>query len=246
MIILPAIDIKDGSAVRLFKGDYSTAHKVADDPFAVLKSFEEAGADWVHIVDLDGARDAKQVNRELIINMIRSTKLKAEIGGGIRSIEAARDYLRAGAERVIFGSAAVKEPALVIKALEELGTGHVAVGIDARNGMVASEGWLDTSSLDYISLARAMYDVGVRTVIFTDIARDGMLTGPNFEQLAALRDACRLNIIASGGISNIDDIRNLCKMNLYGAICGKSIYSGSLDLREAVKIAENWTECRNA
>lgn len=242
MIILPAVDIKDGSAVRLLKGDYSTAHKVADDPFEVLKSFEEAGAEWVHIVDLDGARDAKQVNRELIVNMIKSTKLKAEIGGGIRSIEAAGDYLRAGASRVIFGSAAVKEPALVIKALEELGTDRVAVGIDARGGMVASEGWLDTSSLDYISLARAMYDAGVRTVIFTDIARDGMLTGPNFEQLAALRDACGMNIIASGGISDIDDIRELFKMNLYGAICGKSIYSGRLDLKEAIEVAKGQTK----
>lgn len=239
MIILPAIDIKDGTAVRLFRGDYATAHRVADDPFEVLKRFKADGAEWVHIVDLDGARDAKQVNRELIVNMIKSAGLKAEIGGGIRSIEAARDYIEAGAARVIFGSAAVKNPELVTKALKEFGSEHVAVGIDARDGMVASEGWLDTSSLDYISLARAMYDAGVRTVIFTDISRDGMLTGPNFEQLAALQDACNLNIIASGGIANIEDIRRLAEMRLYGAICGKSIYSGSLDLKSAVEISGN-------
>ena len=237
MIILPAIDIKDGSAVRLFKGDDATAHKVADSPLAALQGFGEAGAEWVHIVDLDGARDGKQVNRELIESLIKETDLKVEIGGGIRSIEAARAYLEAGAQRVIFGSVAVKQPELVIKAVAELGAEHIAVGIDARDGMVASEGWLDTSSLDYITLAKAMYDAGVRTVIFTDIARDGMLTGPNFDQLKALSEACAMNVIASGGISDITDISRLTEMNLYGAICGKSIYSGSLDLREAISVA---------
>ncbi|MBQ1639169.1 MAG: 1-(5-phosphoribosyl)-5-((5-phosphoribosylamino)methylideneamino)imidazole-4-carboxamide isomerase, partial [Ruminococcus sp.] len=174
MIILPAIDIKDGNCVRLQKGDYATAHKVADSPYETAKRFKDAGAEWMHMVDLDGAKDAKLINADLIADVAKSSGLLVEVGGGIRSMEAVAYYLSHGINRVILGSAAVKDPQLVIDAVNAFGD-QIAVGIDAKNGMVQAEGWLDNSDIHYIELAKRMEDVGVRTIIFTDIDRDGML-----------------------------------------------------------------------
>ena len=237
MIILPAIDIKDGNCVRLQKGVYSTAHKVADSPYEAAKGFAEAGAEWMHMVDLDGAKDAKLINADLIADVAKTSGLKVEVGGGIRSMEAVEYYLSRGINRVILGSAAVKDPQLVIDAVRVYGD-KIAVGIDAKNGMVQAEGWLDNSDIDYIELAKRMEDVGVKTIIFTDIDCDGMLSGPNLKQLDDLSHEVSCNIIASGGVAVLKDIINLFQLDIYGAICGKAIYSGTLDLKQAIEITK--------
>lgn len=233
MIILPAIDIKDGTCVRLLKGDFETAHKVAQSPFETAKGFKDAGAKWMHMVDLDGAKTGSRPNRELILRVIKECGLKVEIGGGIRDMECIRDYLENGASRVILGSAALKNKELVAQAVKEYGD-KIAVGIDARSGKVATQGWLDTSDVEYTDFAKEIEQLGVKYIIFTDISCDGMLTGPNIEQLKALQSAVSCNIIASGGIRDINNIKELDQMGVYGAICGKSIYSGTLVLEEAV------------
>lgn len=236
MVILPAIDIKDGNCVRLFKGDYGTVEKVAESYMDTARSFERAGAEWIHMVDLDGAKDATQQNKEIFLDVAKNTGLKVEVGGGIRTLDTVEMYLSAGISRVIIGSAAVKYPQLVKDAVKEYGE-RIAVGIDAKNGFVATEGWLETSDVHFTDLAKAMSDIGVQYIIFTDISKDGTLSGVNAEQLRQINDCCSANIIASGGVHTIEDIRICKEMGLYGTICGKSIYSGSLDLREAVELA---------
>ncbi len=240
MIILPAIDIKDGNCVRLFKGDFNTVEKVASDYLQTAKEFEEAGAGWIHMVDLDGAKEGRPVNTRIYTDVAEKTGLKVELGGGIRSIETIDEYLKMGISRVILGSAALKNPALVKNAVEKFGSEKIVVGIDAMNGMVATEGWLEASDVNYIQLANEMIDAGVKYFIFTDISKDGTLSGVNAEQLQALHDATgeKCNIIASGGVHTIDDIITCKSMGLYGTICGKSIYKGTLDLKEAITVAE--------
>lgn len=240
MIILPAIDIKDGNCVRLFKGDYNTVQKVAENYMATAKGFETAGAQWIHMVDLDGAKDATQQNKDIFIDVAKNTKLKVEIGGGIRSLDTVEMYLQNGISRVIIGSAAVKNPQLVKDAVKEYGE-HIAVGIDAKNGYVATEGWLETSSIHYIELALEMCRAGVKYFIFTDIDKDGTLSRPNHFKTKKLQDELRElggNVIASGGIKTINNIKTLKKNNIYGAICGKSIYSGTLDLGQAIRFSK--------
>lgn len=233
MIILPAIDIKDGKCVRLRKGEFDTAEQVAASPYDTADSFRQAGAAWIHMVDLDGAKDAKPVNSEIFCKVAAQSGLKVELGGGIRRMDTIEYYLQQGIARIILGSVAVKNPALVKEAVQHFG-GQIAVGIDAKQGMVATEGWLDTSNVNYIEMTKMMEAVGVQTIIYTDISKDGMLSGVNGEQLDAVNQAVSCNIIASGGVKSIADIE-LCKqLGLYGVICGKSIYSGSLDLAEAV------------
>ncbi len=234
MIILPAIDIKDGNCVRLVKGDYATAHKVADSYMKTALDFVSCGAQWIHMVDLDGAKDATTQNKDVFLDVAKNTGLKVEIGGGIRSLDTVEMYLSGGVSRVIIGSAAVKNPQLVKDAVKEYGN-RIAVGIDAKNGYVATEGWLETSNVLFTDLAKAMSNVGVKYIIFTDISKDGTLSGVNALQLDEINRACSANIIASGGVHTIEDIKICKKLGLYGTICGKSIYSGSLDLREAVE-----------
>ena len=233
MVILPAIDIKDGNCVRLFKGDYGTVQKVADSYMDTALSFQNAGADWIHMVDLDGAKDATQQNKEIFLDVAKNTKLKVEVGGGIRTLDTVEMYLSGGISRVIIGSAAVKNPQLVKDAVKEYGD-RIAVGIDAKNGFVATEGWLETSNVHFTELAKAMSDIGVKYIIFTDISKDGTLSGVNADQLREINGCCCANIIASGGVHTIDDIITCKKLELYGTICGKSIYSGTLDLKEAI------------
>ncbi len=237
MIILPAIDILGGKCVRLTKGEYGTAEKVAADPIETALSFERAGAEFIHMVDLDGAKEGSRVNSDIYTEVARRVNVPIEVGGGIRDMDTIDYYINKGIERVIIGSAALKNPPLVKEAVEKYGD-RIAVGIDALDGMVKTAGWLEGSDVNYIDLAREMAAVGVKYVIFTDISRDGTLEGPNLTQLAALANAVDINIIASGGIRDIGNIRDLAKMNLYGAICGKSIYSGSLDLREAIEVSK--------
>lgn len=238
MVILPAIDIKDGQCVRLYKGDYATVQKVADSYMDTARAFVNAGAEWIHMVDLDGAKDATQQNKDIFLDVAKNTKLKVEVGGGIRSMDTVEMYLKGGISRVIIGSAAVKNPQLVKDAVKEYGE-RIAVGIDAKNGFVATEGWLETSNVHFTQLAKAMSDVGVKYIIFTDISKDGTLSGVNAEQLDEINKCCKANIIASGGVHTIEDIVICKKLGLYGTICGKSIYSGSLDLAEAVRTAGN-------
>lgn len=240
MIILPAIDIKDGNCVRLFKGDFSTVEKVASDYLETAKGFEEAGASWIHMVDLDGAKEGRPVNTKIYTDVAEKTNLKVELGGGIRNLETIQEYLNMGITRVILGSVALKNPKLVSNAVEKFGSEKIVVGIDAVNGMVATEGWLESSDVNYIELADKMISVGVKYFIFTDISKDGTLSGVNVEQLKALSDSTigRANIVASGGVHTMADIIACKEMGLYGTICGKSIYKGTLDLGKAVAYAE--------
>ena len=236
MLVIPAIDIKDGICVRLFKGDYSTVHKVAEDAVETAKSFKKAGAQWLHMVDLDGAKDGKKVNSDLILSVAEKAGLKIEIGGGIRDMESIEYYLGHGVDRVILGSAAVKDPAFVRSAIKEYDD-KIAVGIDAKNGMVKAEGWIADSEINYMELAKRMEDIGCKTIIYTDIDQDGTLSGPNLKELDDLVNAVSCRIVASGGVSSLVDIVNLANLRVYGAICGKAIYTGNLDLPRAVEIA---------
>ena len=237
MIIFPAIDIKDGNCVRLFKGDFNTVEKVASDYLETARSFEAAGAEWIHMVDLDGAKEGRPVNTKIYTDVAEKTNLKVELGGGIRSIQTIQEYLDMGITRVILGSVALKNPQLVREAVEKFGSEKIVVGIDAMNEMVATEGWLESSDVHYIDLANKMIESGVKYFIFTDISKDGTLSGVNAQQLDEINKCCKANIIASGGVHTIEDIKICKNLGLYGTICGKSIYSGSLDLAEAVKTA---------
>lgn len=236
MIILPAIDVKDKTCVRLVQGDYSTAHKVAEDPLKTAENFALQGARWIHMVDLDGAKAACPVNEEIFLKVAKESGLHTEVGGGIRSMETIEWYLTRGISRVILGSAAIKNPVLVGEAVRIFGS-QIAVGIDARDGAPAAEGWLERSSLSYLELAKKMEQAGVKTIIYTDISKDGTLQGVNLEQLAKLNETVSCNIIASGGVRSIEDIEGCKKLGLYGCICGKAVYAGSLDLREAIEKA---------
>ena len=235
MLIFPAIDIIDGKPVRLYKGDFATAQQVADDVITTAHSFVDAGATWIHMVDLDGSLKKERVNHRAIVDVANQTSLKVEIGGGIRKMEDIDFYANNGISRVILGSVALKNPALVKEAVKEFGS-LIAVGIDAKNGFVATEGWTEGSDTHFIDLAKQMESMGVDTIIYTDISKDGTLSGPNVEHLVELNNAVSCNITASGGVTNINDIITLRDNGLYGAICGKSIYQGTLDLVKAIEV----------
>lgn len=235
MILLPAIDIIGGECVRLVRGEYSTSRKVAADVAETARSFQEAGAEWLHVVDLDAAKEGKPVNAGLIRRIRESCGLKLEVGGGIRDMAAVDAWLQSGVSRVILGTAAVRSPELVVRAVEKYGD-RIAVGIDARKGMVAQKGWTETSAIGYVGMAEHMERAGVKTLIFTDISRDGTLSGPNLEMLGRLGRAVSCDIVASGGVGSLKDIGDLLKLGLYGAICGKALYTGALNLKEAVAL----------
>ena len=236
MILLPAIDLKDGKAVRLLRGEFDTVHQVAADPLAVARDFWDAGARWVHMVDLDGARDGVRKNFPHIYEVIQTAGLKVELGGGIKTELDVVTVGESGAARLVIGSAAVSNPALVDYAVGLYG-GKVAVGIDCLGGRVRTAGWEADSGLDGLTFARQMEEKGVKTLIFTDIATDGMLSGPSFARLEALREAVSCRIVASGGVSCNGDLQKLQAMGLYGAIIGKAYYAGTVDLAAAVKEA---------
>ena len=236
MILLPAIDMKDGRCVRLKKGDFATVHQVANSALETAKAFAAAGAKWVHMVDLDGARDGVRKNFPYIYEVIQTSGLKVELGGGIKSQLDVVTVGESGAARLVIGSAAVTNPALVDYAVGLYG-GKVAVGIDCLGGRVRTAGWEEDSGLDCLTFTRRMDEKGVGTLIFTDIATDGMLSGPSFDQLAALQKTVSCNIVASGGVTTLDDVKRLRDMGLYGAIIGKAYYAGTLDLAQAVKEA---------
>ena len=236
MILLPAIDMKDGRCVRLKKGEFSTASQVADSAVETAKAFAAAGAKWIHMVDLDGARGGARTNFPQISEVIQTAGLSVELGGGIKTCEDVDAVSGAGVARLVIGSAAVTHPEVVDYALERYGN-RVAVGIDCLDGRVRTAGWEQDSGLSGLDLARQMEEWGVKTLIFTDIATDGMLSGPSFNQLAALQKAVNCNIVASGGVTTLDDVKRLRDMGLYGAIIGKAYYAGTLDLAEAIREA---------
>ncbi len=237
MIIFPAIDIMDGKPVRLLRGDFDTAEQVAEDVLTTAKQFARVGCTWVHMVDLDGSLQKKPVNADPILQVVEHTPLKVEVGGGIRTMEDIAFYLDRGVDRVILGSVALKNPELVQQAVDAYGD-KIAVGIDAKQGMVATEGWTEDSQMDFIDLAKAMEKMGVATIIYTDIGRDGTLSGPDVQGLDRLNKAVGCNVIASGGVTTITDILVMKDKKMYGTICGKCIYKKTLDLREAVGICK--------
>lgn len=237
MIIFPAIDIMDGKPVRLLRGNFATAEQVAEDVLTTAKQFARVGCTWVHMVDLDGSLQKKPVNADPILQVVEHTPLKVEVGGGIRTMEDIAFYLDRGVDRVILGSVALKNPELVQQAVDAYGD-KIAVGIDAKQGMVATEGWTEDSKMDFIDLAKAMEKMGVATIIYTDIGRDGTLSGPDVQGLDRLNKAVSCNVIASGGVTTITDILVMKDKKMYGTICGKCIYKKTLDLREAVGICK--------
>ena len=233
MNILPAIDIRDGQAVRLFKGDFNQQTVVNPDVLGQARIFADAGIAFIHVVDLDGALDGKATNRDLIAALKVATGLGVEVGGGIRTLEQIQDYLNVGIDRVISGSMAVKNPSFVQEAIERFGAEKIVVGIDAKDGYVATEGWLETSNVDFISLAKEMEKMGVQLFVYTDVDRDGTLTGPNFahyEQLVA--ELTTAKVIASGGIAQLSDLTRLAEIGVAGTIVGKAYYNGNISLEE--------------
>ncbi|MDD3192881.1 MAG: 1-(5-phosphoribosyl)-5-[(5-phosphoribosylamino)methylideneamino]imidazole-4-carboxamide isomerase [Oscillospiraceae bacterium] len=236
MILLPAIDLLEGRCVRLRRGDFDTAHQVAADPLETAHSFAQAGAGWIHLVDLDGAKTGDGRNRETILKIARETSLKVETGGGIRDMDTIVAYLENGVARVILGSAALENPQLVKNAVEKYGD-RVAVGIDAKNGRVSARGWLADSGVDYLDLAHSVEAAGAAWIIFTDIAKDGMMEGPNLSQMSQLRKAVSCGLVASGGIRSQRDLEALAAMGVEAAILGKALYSGAIDLAQAVRWA---------
>ena len=236
MNLFPAIDLYGGKAVRLYKGDYNEMTVYNDDPVSVAKDFEAKGAKFIHLVDLEGARTGETPNLNTVQKIVSETNLFAEIGGGIRSMEVIEKYLAAGVSRVILGTAAVKNEAFLREAVAKYGKA-VAVGVDIRDGYVAIHGWTENSSLYYTDFMQKLTEIGVETVIVTDISRDGAMKGTNRSLYAELSEIFpKLNVIASGGVSSLSDVQALADMKLYGAIIGKAYYTGAIDLMEAVKL----------
>lgn len=237
MYLLPAIDLKDGKCVRLKQGDMNQATVFGNDPAERAKSFAEQGAEWIHIVDLDGAFAGKPVNTRPVEDILKSVDVKIELGGGIRTPDAIERWLDKGVTRVILGTAALRDPEFV-KSACRLFPDRVAVGIDAKDGFVAVEGWAETSAVTAVDLARKFESAGVCTIIYTDIARDGVLTGPNLPATVALAKSVSIPVIVSGGVSSLDDIRN-CKArendNIAGVIAGRAIYDGRFTVAQAIQ-----------
>ena len=237
MYIFPAIDLYEGKAVRLFKGDYNQMTVYSNTPVAVAKDFEAAGASHLHLVDLEGARDGSTPNLSTVKEIVENTRMFTEVGGGIRSMETIRAYLDSGVDRVILGTAAVKDEALVRAAVSEYGE-RIAVGADIKDGKIAIKGWLESSELDAMEFCEKMQNIGIRTVICTDISKDGAMKGTNHELYKELSEKLSMQIVASGGVSSIDDVKRLASLGIYGAIIGKAYYTGAIDLKEAVEVAE--------
>lgn len=233
MIIYPAIDIRGGKCVRLTQGRYHEMTVFANDPVEMAEKFQTDGAEYIHVVDLDGARgDAN--NRNIIASIAERVEIPIQTGGGIRTMDDIEELIEAGVARLIIGTSAVKNPVLVKNALAQY-PDRIAVGIDARDGYVAIEGWEKTSSFKAVEFARKMESLGVRTIIYTDIATDGMLSGPNLSAMDEMLNSVGMEIIASGGVSSIEDLISLRKLGVHGAIVGKAIYTGAINLRDAIK-----------
>ena len=241
MLILPAIDLFEGRAVRLLRGDYAQMTVYSEHPEDVARDFAQQGAEWAHLVDLEGARSGGTPNLETVLRIQRESGLKCEVGGGIRNMEVIACYLDAGLDRVILGTAAVTEAGLVEEAVRKYGE-KIAVGVDIRMGRVAVKGWTESSELEAFAFCRRMQEAGVRTLICTDISRDGAMKGTNVGLYRELEEqfdtpGAGIRIIASGGVSSLEDVRRLAGLRLYGAIIGKAYYTGAVSLREAIRLS---------
>ncbi len=236
MILYPAIDLKDGQAVRLLRGEMDKATVFNEDPAAQARAFADAGCEWLHLVDLNGAFAGEPVNAAPVEAILKACNVPAQLGGGIRDMVTIETWIEKGLARVILGTVAVENPDLVREAAKAF-PGKVAVGIDARNGMVATKGWAEETDVQVTDLARSFEDAGVAAIIYTDINRDGAMQGPNIEATAALAQAVSIPVIASGGVSSLDDLIALrdCGVELNGAISGRALYDGAIDLAEAIR-----------
>ncbi|MBQ8268763.1 MAG: 1-(5-phosphoribosyl)-5-[Clostridia bacterium] len=237
MKIFPAIDLYEGKAVRLYKGDYAAMTVYSENPVEIALDFKAQGAEWIHLVDLEGARDGDTPNLETIRRIVQESGLRAEVGGGIRSIEVIEKYLAVGVSRVILGTAAVTDPAFLSEAVARFGE-HIAVGVDIKDGCVAIKGWRETSALEAFDFCRKLESLGVKTVICTDISKDGAMQGTNHALYDAMRKELGMQIIASGGVTDVTDIKRLAAMNLYGAIIGKAYYTKAISIKEAIEVAK--------
>ncbi len=233
MTIYPAIDMLGGKCVRLTQGRYDDSTVYGENPADVAKEWEQKGASWLHIVDLDGARAGEPVNLEAIKNIIKSVSIPIQLGGGIRTMEHIETLISMGISRVILGTSAVKNRQLVLNAVEKFGD-KIAVGIDAKDGYVAISGWEQVSEFKAVEFAKIIEACGVKTIIYTDIATDGMLTGPNLEAMSEMANEVSINVIASGGVGKLDDVKNLIPTGVSGAIIGRALYAGKLNLEDAI------------
>lgn len=234
MIIFPAIDILKGKCVRLIQGDYNREKVYSDSPVDMAKQWETKGAEFIHIVDLDGAKSGKSINEEIIIEIAKSVNVPIQVGGGIRSMETVKTYLDNGVKRVIIGTAAIEDEAFLKEAVDTYGE-RIVVSLDAKNGYIATDGWTDTSDVLALDLVKKLEEIGVKTIVYTDIAKDGMLQGPNLEEQKAINEATSIDVIASGGVTTKEDVENLKQLNLYGAIVGKALYDGKITFEELIK-----------
>ena len=237
MILFPAIDLFEGKAVRLYKGDYAQMTVYSEHPEEIARDFAACGATHIHLVDLEGARSGETPNLDTVLKIRESTGLFCEIGGGIRSMEIVERYLSAGLDRVILGTAAIENEDFLRSAVEKYGD-KIATGADIRDGFVSVKGWTEQSGVTLEAFCKKMEEIGVSTVICTDISRDGAMRGTNREMYRMLSEKFRLNITASGGVSTLEDVRSLRAMNLYGAIIGKAYYTGDINLKEAVEVCK--------
>lgn len=237
MIIIPAIDIIDGKPVRLYKGDYNKKEIVGNNVLELAKSFEKYGAEYIHLVDLEGAKEGRLINKRIIIKIANKIETPIEVGGGVRTYEDVKCLIESGISRVILGTAAIEDIEFVKKCVASFGA-KIAVAVDCKNGYLFGRGWLEESKLHFIDFSKSMESIGVDTIILTDIDKDGTLMGSNIHMLRELSKAVNINIIASGGIKDLEDIKRIKKLNIYGAILGKALYSGKINLREAIELVK--------
>ena len=238
MLIFPAIDLYGGKAVRLYKGDYQQMTVYSDDPLSVARDFENKGAKWVHLVDLEGAKNGTTPNIDVVSKIARETSLSCEIGGGIRNMETVEKYFRAGVSRVILGTAAVTDETFLKAAVAKYSE-KIAVGVDIKDSMVAIKGWIEKSEYDAFDFCEKMQKIGVKTIICTDISKDGAMKGANHALYRELSEKFSMQIVASGGVSSMEDVKKLAALNIYGAIIGKAYYTGAIDLEKAIKDADS-------
>ena len=236
MLVIPAIDLKNGEAVRLYKGDYQKKTVYSTAPEQLAKQFEEMGVSYLHLVDLDGAKDAQAVNKKIIKKIRETVSMSIELGGGIRNMETVSYYLDTiGIDRVILGTAALDHPDFLKEALFRYGADKIIVGVDIKNGFVSTSGWLKTSAMSYLTFIDQLAEIGIKTIICTDISKDGTLQGPNFELYKTIASHSSLSLVVSGGIKDDKDIYQVAKQGYYGCIVGKADYEGHIDLREVIR-----------
>lgn len=235
MIVIPAIDIIGGKAVRLYQGDYKKKEIVGNDILHIAKEFEKNGAKYIHLVDLDGAKKGKLVNKKIIVNLAKELSIPIEVGGGIRSYSEVDELINSGVSRVILGTAALEDEEFVEGVVRDFGE-KIAVGVDCKKGYICTKGWLEESNVHYIDFCRRMEKIGVKNIILTDISKDGTLEGTNISMVKQLKNYVSLNITASGGVRDYYDIKKLNDLDIYGVIVGKALYSGNIEIKRAIEL----------